>query len=111
MVDPSGRAAFIEFLTTFQAMAAKQAMDQKKINDETRLILVYAKKRYHEGTEHRLGDNRKTRRLGEPGDEASEAASAVISPPIISNDSPPTISNDSHPTISNGHDEELASHA
>ncbi|KZT65118.1 hypothetical protein DAEQUDRAFT_731852 [Daedalea quercina L-15889] len=43
VVDPSGRGAFIEFATTFQATAAKEALAKTKFNNKNTLILVYAK--------------------------------------------------------------------
>ena len=75
VVDPSGRAVFIEFFMTFQAMAAKREMDKKKINDETRLILVYAKKRRPKDTEHRPASGKESAapRLGVPSKDSKVA--------------------------------------
>ena len=83
VVDPSGRAAFIEFFATFQAMAAKQAMDNKKTDDGTRLILVYAKKRKlrsAEGTKHKSVDSKEPtdQRLSVPRENARELDEAIV---------------------------------
>lgn len=90
VVDPSGRAAFIEFFTTFQATAAKQAMDQKAINNNTRLTLVYAKRPPLKGP-RRLANGKAPSPppLSFPSDKSSEVldvggpedAPEVISPP------------------------------